>query len=111
MWLHVMKRRQISSGSKSIRFFNLFFSVLVSFLGVLLIVATADGQRPVILGDATPEAPDGDNGKEGEQSLEKSAVDFSGRGLTQVCTDHILEDLTNRKQQSRADQVDCDTGS
>lgn len=51
--------------------------------------------RPVILGDARPEDPDHDHGKERKQGLEKTTVDLARGSRADVDTDDILEDLSN----------------
>ncbi len=61
--------------------------------------------RPIILGDAGPEHPEHDDGQEGEEGLEEGAVDPAVGRVAEMRADDILKDLTNRKQESRSNEV------
>lgn len=63
--------------------------------------ALGHGHRPVVFGDTGPEDIDHDHRQERKKGLEQSAVDFSACRLAEMCTDHVVEDLANCKQQTR----------
>lgn len=75
--------------------------------GIKSVVTTTYRQRPVVFGDTAPEGPDPGNSEEGEESFEQSSIDLAACGLAQVGADHIIEDLTNCKQQASTGEIYC----
>ena len=62
---------------------------------------------PVIFCNTAPEDPNHDDGQERKQCLEQSAIDLSICRLAKMGADHVVEDLTDCKQETRDGQVCC----
>ena len=79
----------------------------------LALGVAASGCRhwPVVLGDAGPEYPDHDNGEQGEEGGEETAVDGAVRAVADVHADHVLEDLADGEEEAGSGEVDCVTVS
>lgn len=60
---------------------------------------------PIVLGDAGPEDPYSDDREEGEQGFEHRSIDFAVSSITDMDTDHVVEDLSNGEQESCRKQV------
>ena len=88
------------------RFFGYARSTLALGVG-----ASRCRHGPVVLGDAGPEYPDHDDGEQGEESGEETAVDGAVRAVADVHADHVLEDLADGEEEAGSGEVDCVTVS
>lgn len=62
--------------------------------------------RPIVFGDAAPEAPYCTNCQKSEKCLEQCAVNLAAGGVAEVNADHVFEDLSDGEQQGGSSQVD-----
>jgi hypothetical protein len=101
-----IKKRK-DSDARTAHLHDSFFSFFPLPLSSSVGASCGSRHGPVVFRNARPEDPDHDDGQQGKEGREESAVDGAVRAVADVHANNVLEDLADGEEDSGGTKVDC----